>query len=172
MENLIQKYLKQNNVEGKNGVDYRLENSGNGIEIKGWKLSIEKPTFTQEEIVLDQAKLNKLQEIKQIRNLKTEGGKLYNIKVDGVDCSFFQKNSDLANLNAKLKLLTNNTATINWTNSAGQRVGLNKTAFEGLMRHISADDTALYDWYYAKKDEIEDATSLEALEQIDINFNL
>jgi hypothetical protein len=64
MENLIQKYLKENNVEGKNGVDYRLEDSGNGIEIKGWTLPIDKPTFTPEESILSDRKNKRISDLK------------------------------------------------------------------------------------------------------------
>lgn len=174
MENLIQKYLKQNNVEGKNGIDYRLEDSGNGIEIKGWKLSIEKPTFTQEQLdgdFLHAKKQNKILELKKERDILLESKK-FTIDVEGVSCQFWLRNSDLSALQSRFASLPDNSSTRSWGAVDGSRVELNKPAYLSLIRHITDNDETIFGEYVRMKEEMESAPDLEALEEIDINFNL
>ena len=174
MENLIQKYLTENNVEGKNGIDYRLEDSGNGIEIKGWTLKISEPTFTQEQIdadILDVKKQNKIAEVKKVRNTLLENKK-FTINVEGVSCQFWLRNSDLSALQSRFASLLDNEATRSWGAVDGSRVELNKPAYLSLIRHITDNDETVFGEYVRMKEEIESAPDLEALEEIDINFNL
>ena len=174
MENLIQKYLKQNNVEGKNGVDYRLEDSGNGIEIKGWKLSIEKPTFTQEEIdadVLEQEKNLKILELKSKRDEKLTKS-IFTVSVDGVDCAFYLRTADLPTIKEKIADLSNNTDTKTWGDINGKRINLNKVFFERLKNHIKTNDETIWDLYGEKLAELEDLAKEESTTLEDIkNFN-
>jgi hypothetical protein len=174
MEHLIQKYLKENNVEGKNGVDYCLEDSGNGIEIKGWTLSIEKPEFTEQQTnagILSQAKDIKILELKSKRD-DLLNNKTFSITVDGVSCSFWLRNSDLQDIQGRITSLSNNTATRNWGTIQGQRVGLNKEAYISLSRHISINDAQVRDLYRKKEDELEALVGEESTTLEDIkNFN-
>ena len=94
MESLIQNYLKQNNLTGKNGVDYTLRNDGEGVYIDKWNFSIVKPSFSKEElmiyemeIAMEIAKTVKFAEIKtkkyQALNENIEfDGKLFPCSID------------------------------------------------------------------------------------------
>lgn len=169
MENLIQKYLKENNVEGKNGVDYRLEDSGNGIEIKGWTLQIEKPEFTQEESVLDEAKLVKASTLRNNRDIALNES-IFTIQVNGVDCNFRLRTSDLASIQARISSLSDNSSTKSWSSIDRNRIQLNKTAFQSLFRDINTNDETVFDLYAEKLEEINQASSIEELNNININF--
>ncbi len=49
MEYLIQQFLKQNNLSGINGVDYCLQDDGDGPYIKRWGFNIPQPIFAEED---------------------------------------------------------------------------------------------------------------------------
>jgi len=75
MDYLIQKYLTENNLTGVNGIDYILQDNGNGTYIKEWKLNIAQPTFTSADYeisTLEQAKLVKIAQLKANRNAALE----------------------------------------------------------------------------------------------------
>lgn len=179
MENLIQKYLKQNNVEGKNGVDYRLENSGNGIEIKDWTLSIEKPEFTEQQInvgILSQAKDEKILELKSKRDEKLTKS-IFTVSVNGVDYAFYLRTADLPTIKEKIAALSSNTDTKTWGDINGKRINLNKVFFERLKNHIKTNDETVWDLYGEKLTELEDlvkeeSTTLEDVKNFNTNFNL
>ena len=66
MEYLIQQFLKQNNLIGRNGIDYSLRDDGKGAYIDKWNYEIAKPQFTQEQFdkaILAEAKINKLSDL-------------------------------------------------------------------------------------------------------------
>ena len=47
MDYIIQKFLKHNNLTGVNGIDYSLQNDGDGDYIKSWNINISKPSFIE-----------------------------------------------------------------------------------------------------------------------------
>lgn len=118
---------------------------------------------------LAEAKEVKKQILKVNRD-KALSSSLYSIKIDNNDCSFYLKNSDLAVIQARINSLTNDTSTKSWSNTEGKRVLMNKAAFLSLLRHISSNDETVWDLYAEKVQEIEDAQTLEELENININL--
>lgn len=68
MEYLTQQFLKQNNLNGRNGIDYSLRDDGEGAYIDKWDYEIAKPHFTQEQFdkaTLAEAKINKKLELER-----------------------------------------------------------------------------------------------------------
>ena len=71
MEYLIQKFLKENNLTGVNGINYTLRDDGRGVYIEKWLYNIAKPVFTAEDFAnatIEVAKQSKLVEIKVKRD--------------------------------------------------------------------------------------------------------
>lgn len=68
MEYLIQQFLKQNNLSGQKGIDYNLQNDGQGVYIHKWNFEIPKPEFSKEEVILQEAKSSKLLQLKENRD--------------------------------------------------------------------------------------------------------
>lgn len=96
---------------------------------------------------------------------------IYSVSVEGSGCDFYLRTSDLAAIQARIDSLPNDTATKSWGCADGRRVELNKAAFQSLYRHISVNDETVYNLYAEKLQEIEQAETLEELENININFN-
>ena len=123
------------------------------------------------EEALKKAKANKIIELKKARNTLLESKK-FTIDVEGVSCQFWLRNSDLSALQSRFASLLDNEATRSWGAVDGSRVELNKPAYLSLIRHITDNDETVFGEYVRMKEEIESAPDLEALEEIDINFNL
>ena len=71
LEQLIQKYLKDNNLSGESGRDYDLKNDGQGAYIEYWNLDIPEPEFTKEDhdnAPLEQLKEEKISQLKRNRD--------------------------------------------------------------------------------------------------------
>jgi hypothetical protein len=71
MEYLTQQFLKQNNLTGRNGIDYSLRDDGEGAYIDKWDYEISKPKFTQEQLdkaILAEVKINKLSDLNKFYN--------------------------------------------------------------------------------------------------------
>lgn len=63
MEYLIQQYLFNNNLSGSNGIDYVLQDDGNGAYIKTWNLEISKPSFSVSDYEKAELEKNKILKI-------------------------------------------------------------------------------------------------------------
>jgi len=128
---------------------------------------------TQNEIdayKLQQAKAEKISQLKLARDKALSGSQAYSITIDGVSCSFSLSNSDLPVLSVRQSCLTSSSDTSGWNSIEGNRIGLNKDAFQKLIHHINANDISVWDLYTIALDNIkrEDIT-LEELNNININ---
>lgn len=119
---------------------------------------------------LEELKKEKIQLAKASRELLLSGSQVHEIEVDGVSCKFSLSNKDLPNLIARQSCLATNTATSPWNDIDGNRVDLNKSAFQSLIRHINTNDSSVWTLCTNKVDEIKAAESLEQLNAIDTNL--
>lgn len=119
---------------------------------------------------LPEAKESKKQALKINRDNALKNS-IYSISVDGQGCDFYLRTSDLAAIQERINSLSNDTSTKSWGCTDGRRVELNKAAFQSLYRHIGINDETVHNLYADKLQEIEDAQTLEELENININFS-
>ena len=126
---------------------------------------------------LAQAKTLKIAELKNNLINAKEGktpkeGSLESYQVDGVFRTFKVKLSDLATIGARVSRLEKAAVgtTAQWTDIDGNRLDLNLQQFESLRNHLDVRDQTLHMLYEEIKSEIKACTTLEQLEQIDINF--
>lgn len=145
------------------------------------------PRLNEEESLayeLEELKKEKIQAAKASRELLLSGSQVHEIEVDGVSCKFTLSNKDLPNLIARQSCLTTNTATSPWNNIDGDRIELNKSDFQSLIRHINTNDSSVWTLYTNKVDEInsiseeneyfneqgEKISALEYLQNINVNL--
>ena len=126
---------------------------------------------------LQEAKLTKIAQLKNNLINAKEGktpkeGSLESYQIDGVFRTFKVKLSDLATIGARVSRLEKAAVgtTAQWTDIDGNRLDLNLHQFESLRNHLDVRDQTLHMLYEQIKSEIKACTTLEQLEQIDINF--
>jgi hypothetical protein len=198
MEFLIQKYLKENNAEGKNGVDYRLENSGDGIEIKDWTLPIEKPSFTQEESILSEKKIEKISLLKLNREayllqdyvshqaIELELDEDDNPSIDGEQVYFKFKCKPTGNPASEpnsilLGVLVASSSSPNYfirysceiidgQNTRKGYVKINASVASQLMSHVSDRNIGAIKLTNEREAAIEAATTLDQVNAVEITF--
>jgi hypothetical protein len=126
---------------------------------------------------LPNAKISKLAQLKANLISAKEGetpkeGSLESYQIDGVFRTFKVKISDLATIVARVSRLEKAAigTTAQWTDVDGNRLDLNLQQFESLRNHLDVRDQTLHMLYEQIKSEIKACTTLEEVEQIDINF--
>lgn len=133
-----------------------------------------KPTWEQIESELEQVEINSVFEqkeelLKQSRSKLLSSSKL-SITLNGVSTEFDLHASDLPILQGRVDRLANNTDTLGWNDSQGNRVQLNKEAFRSLIRHIQVNDISTWDLYSEKLEELKSLKESGDLEGVK-NFN-
>lgn len=141
-------YLKEPNTN--RIVEFQSEQEI-GAFFQGWPRLNEEESFAYE---LEQLKKEKIQAAKASRELLLSGSQVLEIGVDGVSCKFSLSNKDLPNLIARQSCLTTNTAASPWNDIDGNRIDLNKSVFQSLIRHINTNDSSVWTLYTNKVDEI------------------
>lgn len=123
--------------------------------------------------------LAKLEEITMLSKSKSRQLKarrkelLANASMTIQGSTFTLNQSQLAMLQGRIDKLENNTDTLGWNDDSGNRIQLNRTAFESLLRHIQTHDISVWDLYSEKLDELNaivKSKNLAALEAFDTNF--
>ena len=160
MEYLIQKYLKENNLVGINGVDYTLEDHGKGVVIRGWKLKIDEPKFTKTDIkksILESERISKIAELKILRDNYNDSPVLTKVG----DLEFLVKKPHTIVIGKRIEKLRkpNSHPTSEWTDTSGNRVDLTLEQFEELKSssddHFDERDTVAFRLYFSAKENID-----------------
>ena len=86
-----------------------------------------------DDILLQEAKAEKISKVKAERNRLVSGAQTYTITVDGISCSFALSNADLPNLIARQSCLNSVSETVAWNDIDNNRIELNKAAFLSLI---------------------------------------
>lgn len=157
-------YLKEPNT---NRIVEFASEASIGAGFRNWAKLTESEILAYE---LQKAKESKKQALKANRD-NALNNSIYSININGEGCNFYLRNSDLSAIKARIDGLSNDTSTSSWGCTSGRRVELNKTAFQSLYRHINVNDETVYNLYAEKVEEINNATNLEDLNNININFN-
>jgi len=125
---------------------------------------------------IEEAKQEKLRELKSKRD-DLLNNKTFSITVDGVSCDFWLRESDLPAINGRINSLSklDDAATITWGTVKGQRIALNKKAYDSLSRHIIVNDAQVRDLHAAKEKELEvlvkeESTTLEDIKNFNTNL--
>ena len=126
---------------------------------------------------LQEARTAKLAQLKNNLINAKEGetpkkGSLESYQIDGVFRTFKVKISDLATIVARVSRLEKAAVgtTAQWTDIDGNRLDLNLQQFESLRNHLDVRDQTLHMLYEQIKSEIKACTTLEQIQQIEINF--
>ena len=188
MDYLIQKYLKENNLTGINGIDYILQDNGSGCYISKWNLNIAQPSFTNTDYefsILEQAKLTKIAQLKANRNAALEsshetqafeiiddtlGNKVrfeFSTKATGIPLTEPKSILDIAlkNINVKYscEIIENGVRRKGY-------VLLNKEIAENLEFHLTDRSNTNVKYANDLEAEINACTTIEEVESININF--
>jgi len=163
MEDLIIKYLKNNNINDFNGFD--LANEGSGDFIRKWKYDLEKPSFNPTEVKLEEAKEKKKTAINNQRDLEIKKDILHSI--DNKDY-YFQRDivSQLAFINAIQSL--SDVAIEDWITSDNTIVDINKADLISICNHIRLRDSQEIVQARKRKDAVELLETIEEVEAYDI----
>ena len=138
----------------------------------GKKMCVIKGAFVEyvesDSVILEQAKLKKISLIKTIRDNTT----LKFSPANEPTKNFILKISDLPQIAARASRLQDQGAgsKSTWSDINGVRQDLLADQFRSMRNHLDAHDETLRVWYAETKKEIEDCTTLEELNAININF--
>lgn len=165
-------YLKQNNIS--DTTKFSLQDDGDGVYIKVWNYSINKPTLPSAESIALTSSINK--KISQLKtNLELENNKPCLVKVGDVE--FLIKKEDEITIGRRIKRLSGlpSGSTAEWSNSSNERLNLTLPQFEELLRtlenHLDVRDEQNFAIYFPIKEEIEAALTVEEANTTNINFN-
>jgi len=133
---------------------------------------------TPDSVLLEQAKTTKIAQLKanrisemEVKTPKPSSLQVY--EIDGVFRTFKLKISDIAILNSRIIRLQNAIAgtTAQWTDIDNNRLDLNLDQFKTLANHLDVRDQNLFTLYIEKLAEINACTTLEELNNINIDFS-
>lgn len=125
---------------------------------------------SQKQAKIAQLKANRISEM-EVKTPKPSSLQIY--KIDGVFRTFKIKISDIAILNSRIIRLQNAIAgtTAQWTDIENNRLDLTLDEFKTLANHLDVRDQNLFSIYTDKLAEINACTTLEELNNININFS-
>ena len=133
---------------------------------------------TPDSVLLEQGKQTKINQLKanRVAEMEVETPKpssLQTYEIDGVFRTFKIKISDIAILNSRIIRLQNAVAgtTARWTDIDNNRLDLTLDQFKTLANHLDVRDQDLFSIYTDKLAEINACTTLEELDNININFS-
>jgi len=133
---------------------------------------------TPDSVLLEQAKTIKIAQLKanrisemEVKTPKPSSLQVY--EIDGVARTFKLKISDIAILNSRIIRLQNAIAgtTAQWTDIDNNRLDLTLEQFKTLANHLDVRDQNLFTLYTEKLAEINACTTLEELNNINIDFS-
>ena len=125
---------------------------------------------SQKQAKIAQLKANRISEM-EVKTPKPSSLQIY--KIDGVFRTFKIKISDIAILNSRIIRLQNAIAgtTAQWTDIDNNRLDLTLDQFKTLANHLDVRDQDLFSIYTDKLAEINACTTLEELNNINIDFS-
>ena len=196
MEYLIQQFLKENNLEGINGIDYTLRNDGDGVYIEKWNFLIKKPIFTQTDLDLIEFKNTKISQLKNNRNNKllkpmqciksfeivfddqgldfiTDNEVFFEFRVTSTGQPATEPNSLLLNAINKTgdKYIRYSCIIIEGENSRKGYIQLNSVVANNLLSHIEQRNTNYIKLSNDLEIKINECLTLQEVENIDVDFN-
>jgi uncharacterized protein YjcR len=124
----------------------------------------------QKQVKINQLKTNRISEM-EVETPKLSSLEVY--EIDGVSRTFKLKISDIAILNSRIIRLQDAIAgtTAQWTDIDNNRLDLNLDQFKTLANHLDVRDQNLFTLYIEKLAEINACTTLEELNNINIDFS-
>jgi hypothetical protein len=125
---------------------------------------------SQKQVKINQLKANRISEM-EVKTPKPSSLQVY--EIDGVFRTFKLKISDIAILNSRIIRLQNAIAgtTAQWTDIDNNRLDLTLEEFKTLANHLDVRDQNLFTLYTEKLVEINACTTLEELDNINIDFS-